>query len=165
MPLVHLANVPTVLVDIAAWGAIHAGTGYLVHRLSDTHFEVDTRLTVARRWEQGGRFYERVAIRRWKDRLPEAGDVFAGGVSKRSILGRDDDDLKKFAVETRRAELGHVLAAIASPVFAVWNTVPVTFVMVVYGVAVNAPFIAIQRYNRLRISRILTRRSRTSSSR
>jgi glycosyl-4,4'-diaponeurosporenoate acyltransferase len=164
MPLVHLTNIPTVIVDIAVWGAIHAGTGYLVHRLPDARFELDTALSRPRRWERGGRFYERLAIRRWKDRLPEAGDVFAGGVSKRSMVGRSDADLRRFAVETRRAELGHVLAAVASPVFVLWNTVPVTAVMIVYGVVVNAPFIAIQRYNRLRIARVLARRSSTSSS-
>lgn len=159
-----MANVPTVIVDIAAWGVIHAGTGYLVHRLGDRRFDHDTVLTHARRFERDGRSYERLAIRRWKDRLPEAGDTFAGGVSKRSMQGRDDADLRLFAVETRRAELGHLLAAVASPVFFIWNTVPVSVAMVVYGIAVNAPFIAIQRYNRLRISRVLARRSRTSAS-
>ena len=37
-------------------------------------------------------------------------------------------------------------------------------VMVLYGVAVNAPFIAIQRYNRLRVNRVLGRRTRRSSA-
>ena len=51
----------------------------------------------------------------------------------------------------------------AGPLFVLWNPPPVAVVMVVYGVAVNAPFIAIQRYNRLRASRVLARASRSSA--
>jgi len=36
-------------------------------------------------------------------------------------------------------------------------------VMVLYGVATNAPFIAIQRYNRARVARVLARRSASST--
>ena len=50
------------------------------------------------------------------------------------------------------------------PLFVLWNPPAVAAVMVAYGVVVNAPFIAIQRFNRLRIGRILARQSRSSSA-
>lgn len=146
-------------VDVAAWGAIHAGTGWYVHRLALARVDHDTWLTRGRRWERDGRRYERIGIRRWKDRLPEAGGLFPGGVSKRRLPSTDDAGLHRFAAETRRAEIGHWLAAAGGPVFVVWNTVPVTMVMVAYGIVVNSPFIAIQRYNRLRVVRISARRA------
>ena len=38
-----------------------------------------------------------------------------------------------------------------------WNPPWVALVMVGYGLAVNLPFIAIQRYNRTRVERVLAR--------
>ena len=165
IPLVHLGRPALVLVDIAAWAVVHTATGYAVHRAPASWFAADTWLTRGRAWERGGRCYERVRIRRWKDRLPEAGALFAGGMSKRHVPSHDDAGIAGFALETRRAEWGHWLAAAGSLPFGLWNPPAIAAVMVVYGVAVNAPFIAIQRYNRLRIGRVLSRRERAVSVR
>ena len=159
VPFFHLGNWAMVGLDIVAWGAIHAGTGYLAHRLPATFCERDTWLTRLRGWEQSGRLWRILRVHSWKDRLPEAGDVFEGGVSKRSLPALDDAGLLQFAASTRRAEIGHWSAAVCSPIFLVWNPLWITGVMVVYGLAVNAPFIAVQRYNRLRVSRVLVRRA------
>jgi glycosyl-4,4'-diaponeurosporenoate acyltransferase len=50
-----------------------------------------------RGFETGGRFYERwLKIKRWKDRLPEAGAIFRGGVSKRHVGAADRASLEWF---------------------------------------------------------------------
>lgn len=162
MPLIDVAKPTLLIIDIVAWGVIHAATGYLVHTLPSTWLEHGDWLYRPRRYERDGGLYERLAVKRWKDRLPEAGGLFPGGLSKRSLFGRDAEHLERFAVETRRAELGHWLAALGGPLFFLWNPPGIAAVMVVYAVAVNAPFIVIQRYNRLRIARVLLR-SRGSS--
>jgi len=162
--LVHLPNAVTVLLDVVAWGLVHAGTGYLAHRLPMRFLREDRALWRERRWERGGAFYRRtLRIARWKDRVPEAGALFAGGVSKRQVPADDAGGLERFVVETRRAETGHVLAMLPGPLFALWNPAGVAAVMVAYGVLVNLPFVAIQRYNRIRASRVLARaRSRSA---
>jgi len=159
VPIVHLGNWAMVGIDIAAWGAIHAGTGYLAHRLPESFCRRETWLTTSRWWERSGRLWTVLRVHSWKDRLPEAGNVFEGGVSKRSLPGFDDAGLLQFAASTRRAEIGHWSAAACSPIFLIWNPLWISGVMVAYGLAVNAPFIAIQRYNRLRVSRVLVRRA------
>lgn len=164
MPLVHLGNWPMLGLDIAAWAVIHAGTGYAAHRLSAGFCDRDTWLTSLRSWERSGRVWRILRVHAWKDRLPEAGAVFAGGLSKRALPGTSNTGLAEFAAATRRAEMGHWMAAVAAPVFVLWNPLWITGVMVAYGVAVNAPFIAIQRYNRLRVSRLLDRRSSRRAS-
>ena len=164
IPLVHLPYGPLVVVDIVAWAAFHTATGYAVHRAPLQWFDHDTWLTRPRGWERAGSAYERVAIRRWKDRLPEAGGLFAGGTSKRHVPGATAGGLTRLATETRRAEWGHWGAAACAPLFVLWNPLWIAAVMVLYGVAVNAPFIAIQRYNRLRINGLLGRRTRRSSA-
>jgi glycosyl-4,4'-diaponeurosporenoate acyltransferase len=153
-----------VLVDVGAWALIHSATGYAAHRVPLHRLQSDGWLLRLRRFEGDGRFYERLAIRRWKDALPEAGALFPGGVSKRRLPSPDAAGLQRFAAETRRAELGHWWAMAGGPLFALWNPPPIAAAMVAYGVLVNAPFIAIQRYNRARVSRALVRASRSSPS-
>jgi glycosyl-4,4'-diaponeurosporenoate acyltransferase len=152
-----------VLLDVVAWGVIHAGTGYLVHRLPATRFDHDTWLTRRRAVERDGDLYVDVfRIKRWKRWLPEAGALFAGGFDKKHLADVTDEYLTVYVRETRRAELGHWLAAAGAPLFALWNPGWIVPVMVAYAVAANGPCVLSQRYNRLRLLRILRRRSRSA---
>ena len=63
-----------------------------------------------------------------------------------------------------RSAFAHWLAATGAVLFALWNPPAIAAVMVVYGLTVNAPFIAIQRYNRLRVCRALGRRTGRGST-
>ena len=148
----------TVVVDVVAWGVFHATTGYAAHRLSDAWLDRDRRLLRLRGFESGGRWYRHwLRIDRWKDRLPEAGDLFTGGVSKRQLPGRDARGLQLFVRETRRAELAHWWAMCCGPVFVLWNPPFAAALLIGYGVLVNLPFIAIQRFNRARAVRLVDR--------
>jgi glycosyl-4,4'-diaponeurosporenoate acyltransferase len=166
VPAFRLAPVTNVAVDVIAWAVVHAATGYAVHRIPVRRLRRDNWLLRPRAFESEGRLYERFGIRRWKDALPEAGALFAGGVSKRRLPASDVGGLERFAAETRRAELGHWSALACGPLFVLWNPPAVAAVMIVYGVSVNVPFIVIQRYNRQRVGRVLarTRGSRPPSS-
>jgi glycosyl-4,4'-diaponeurosporenoate acyltransferase len=155
----------TVAVDVAAWAVIHASTGYLVHRLPLRLFARDRMPWRERGWERGGDLYvHRFRIKRWKRFLPEAGGWFAGGFDKKQLRAVNDGYLERYAAETRRAETGHVLAAAMAPLFFLWNPYPVGVVMLVYGVVANLPCVLAQRYNRLRILRVLARRRRLRPS-
>lgn len=148
----------TVLVDVLAWGVIHAATGYAAHRLGERRLSRDGWLLRPRRFERGGHWYRRrLRIHRWKDAVPEAGALFAGGISKRELPAYDADGLRLFVRETRRAELGHWWALFGSPVFVLWNPPLAAVLLLLYGVGINLPFIAIQRYNRFRILPLLDR--------
>ena len=145
-----------VAVDVVAWGVVHASTGYLVHRLPARTFERDRWLWRERAVEGGGRLYVRVfRVRRWKRWLPEAGDLFRGGFDKSRLRSRAPEYLRRYVQETRRAELGHVLAAAGSVLFFLWNPWPLGLFMVLYGVVANAPCVISQRYNRIRLRRLL----------
>jgi len=145
-----------IAVDVVAWGLVHASTGYLVHRLPARAFDRDGWLWRERAVERGGRLYVRVfRVRRWKRRLPEAGDLFRGGFDKSRLRSRDPGYLRDYVRETRRAELGHLLAAAGALLFFLWNPCPLGLVMVLYGVVANAPCVISQRFNRLRLRRLL----------
>ena len=148
-----------VIVDGAVWAGWSAVVGLRAARLPRRALDHDTWLTRARRWERKGRWYEHLRIRSWKDRLPEAGGWF-GGRSKRHLDGssRSEDVLRTFAAETRRAELVHWAILVAAPLFILWNPPALFAAMVGYALVANLPCIAIQRYNRARIRRVLDRR-------
>ncbi|HEX2574723.1 MAG TPA: hypothetical protein VHK88_00150 [Aquihabitans sp.] len=158
MPVVELSNLAILAANVALWAVAHAGSGYVAHRLPLDRLQRDGPLLRLRAVERGGRLYERLGIRRWKDRLPEAGALFRDGLSKRSLPGGRAEGLERFAAETRRAERGHWLSLTCLPLFVLWNPPVGVALMVAYGVLVNLPFIAIQRYNRARVQRVLARR-------
>lgn len=153
-----MRNAPVIIaLDIIAWGAFHAGTGYLAHRLGDRQLSRDNWLLRLRAYENS-RWYRRWwRIERWKDRVPEAGALFAGGISKSRLPSPGRGGLALFVRETRRAELAHWGAMACGPLFALWNDPLPTALLISYGVVVNLPFIAIQRYNRGRALAILNR--------
>jgi glycosyl-4,4'-diaponeurosporenoate acyltransferase len=149
------------VLDVAAWGAWSAAVGYVGHRRPDTAFAADRWWSRLRRFERGGRWYERrLRIKAWKDRLPEAGALFAGGTSKRAIPTGVDRrvGLEALVVATRRAEWVHLVIPLLVPVFLLWNDEWVLAPMAVYAVAANLPCLLVQRYNRARALAALGRR-------
>lgn len=119
-------------------------------------------ITALRAWERSGNWWQRYfRVRRWKDRVPDAGAVFEGGRSKRQIGSRADSDLTRFRLETIRAERVHWLILASTPVHLIWCRPTIAIGMVVFGLAFNLPFVIIQRYNRGRIDRVLARRTRS----
>lgn len=159
MPLVELSDGALVVADVVAWGLVSLIVGYSAHRLPLHRLDHDTSLTRLRPFEHGGRVYERrLRITRWKDRVPEAGQVFAGGVSKRTVTRAD---LDRYLIETRRAELTHWGIMAAAPLFLLWNPPAIWLLMVAYALVANLPCLVIQRYNRARVLRILERRRRS----
>jgi glycosyl-4,4'-diaponeurosporenoate acyltransferase len=142
----------TIAVDVIAWGVFHSATGYAAYRLDESRLSRDGWLLRPRRFETAGRWYRRwLRVHRWKDKMPEAGNLFRGGLSKRHLPGRDVAALQLFVRETRRAELTHWWAMWCGPIFILWNPPLAAALLVLYGVLVNLPFIVIQRYNRFRI--------------
>jgi glycosyl-4,4'-diaponeurosporenoate acyltransferase len=143
-----------VLVDVAVWGVWGVAVGLAGARLAADGLLRDRWLTKIRPWERQGLAWRRLGVRRWKDRLPEAGTMF-GGASKRVLPGRSANGLQAFAAETRRAEYAHWVAPVPLLAMVWWNPLWVTACMAVYAVAANAPCIVVQRYNRGRIEGIL----------
>ncbi len=150
-------NVWLAALDAGVWAAWSALAGYVAHRLSVERLGRDGWLFRLRRApERVARRYERrLRIKRWKSLLPEAGDVFRGGFSKRRLLRHDRPYLERFVVETRRAELTHWLIMGAVPFFFLWNPWWLGLAMLAYGFIANVPCLLTQRYNRARLLRAL----------
>ena len=149
-----------VLISVA-WVVIEVGSGYVTNRVPLRLFERDGPLTRTRSWERGGEVYVRLLrVHRWKDALPEAGAMFAGGFAKRGLLTRSARHLERFIAETRRAELTHWLPVALSLSFFAWNPPHVAVWMPIIGFLGNLPFIVVQRYVRPRLERLRAHSSR-----
>ncbi len=138
------------------WIVFHLGSGYVAHRLPLHLLVALPVIGSSYTWEEKGKFYAWLWIRRWKDALPEAGGFFRGGFCKRHLHGTDANDLDRFAQETCRAEYSHWLTWSMALTFFAWNPWQIGVVMLIYGAVTNAPFILVQRYNRARLRRILS---------
>ncbi len=166
LPIVRVAAWVALVLNIVLWASAQVLAGYAAHRLPATRLERDGWLLRLRSFEDGGRWYQRVLhIGRWKDRLPEAGAFFEGGVTKRTLPGRSEGGVERFAAETRRAELAHWASFACLPFCVIWNDFLGVALMVTYGLVVNLPLIAIQRYNRGRTQRILGARAQRRAGR
>ena len=145
--------------NAALWAAVQVTTGYLAHRIPTHVLERENPITKQRSVERNGKLYEdTLRIKRWKHKLPEAGAAFAGGFDKGALRhGKDPDYLRTYIRETRRAELAHWLALTPTPLFVKHNPWLIAVCMPIYAAAVNGPCIAAQRYNRIRLKRLLER--------
>jgi glycosyl-4,4'-diaponeurosporenoate acyltransferase len=142
--------------DVLGWPVIHLSIAALILRLPLTKFAGNGFLYTVRSWERDGKFYGRwLAIRRWKSWLPD-GAPWLGGFRKDRLRSRDREYLRRFMLETRRAECAHWCMLGCLPFFFLWNPPWACWVMTAYAVAANGPCVVAQRYNRAVLSRLIS---------
>lgn len=156
MPLVDLSTFWIISIDIAAWAVLHLGISHVLFRMPRSRFENDTALTRIRPWEQQGETWQRLFnVKRWKDRLPDGDTLIGKGFPKKRLGGASAEYVQRFISESRRAEWTHWLLIPPAFLFFLWNPPWAGWIMVIYSLAANLPFILIQRYNRPRLVRLL----------
>ena len=154
--LFHLPTIVTIGIDIAAWFVIHMGVSYLMTRQPLTSFNVNSWLYRKRQWERNGKFYEKFfRLKSWKRRLPDGAAIFKHGFEKKRLKETSNDYLDSFLRDTCRAELTHWIIFLFGPLFLIWNLLWVGIVMILYATVVNMPCVITQRYNRIRLQRIV----------
>ena len=140
-----------VILNVALWPLIQIALAWGFLRMPADWFSPPASF-------ESARFYERfLGIKHWKDRLPDGAAWFGGGFAKARLPSADPDYLRRFIAETWRGELCHRCAFLFVPVFFLWNPWWGNLVMICYALAANGPCILAQRYNRIRIRRLLHR--------
>jgi glycosyl-4,4'-diaponeurosporenoate acyltransferase len=157
--LVALSWQAALAVDASAWVVWGVAVGWWMARRPVDALRGDGPLLRLRRFERGGRWYERrLGIKQWKGHLPEAGTWF-GGLSKRTLPDQAAGGLPRYRVECLRAELTHWLALLPLVVFPLWSPWWLVAALAVGGLAFNVPCILVPRYNRARVDAALARRA------
>ncbi len=148
------------LVQWDGWILLLAITiGCLVFQLSgslialaipDAWYTKDHRMFRMRRYEKEGTFYEKAfKISRWKPYLPDGGTY-----KKKHLKDFRLSSLEKFIIESKRAELSHILGLIPFVFFILFTPAYVWPILGVYALLVNVPCWMAQRYNRPRVERL-----------
>ena len=144
-----------ILLNVGGWLAIQLGLAWMFTKMPVEWFNPG----IAFNWERGGRFYEVVfRIKSWKNRLPDGARWFGGGFAKRTLSGTNLDYLQRFIRETWRGELCHWFAIGFTPLFFLWNPWWGDWIIAAYALAANLPCILVQRFNRVRFRRLLSRK-------
>ncbi|WP_276937687.1 hypothetical protein [Ferrimicrobium acidiphilum] len=149
-----MSNLVAVAIAVVFWVGASLLIGLVGSRLSLGTLRSIARVAWWLRGPSVGWYRRQLQIETWKDRLPEAGG-FGGGMSKRHLLTRQRSALERMYLETVRAELVHTGLLAVQWVPVLWLHAGFRVLPVAYAVIANLPFIAVQRYNRLRLSRIV----------
>lgn len=151
-----------IIRDVAIWFALHMLIVYICHKIPDRFYQDADRYFKLASFENEGKFYERyLIIKKWKTLLPDGGRINKYGFEKK-IKKRDQKYLEKFHFETKRAELIHVLGLLSSSIFLTIHRLPFGLFIFAFAALFDIPFIAIQRYNRPRIEKLMKRKRRHS---
>ena len=142
-----------VVIDIAVIVVISVFIGFLAPRFPARWLSRDRFLLHLMGWESPQR-YRRLRVPWLAAHLPELGAVF-GGQSKASLPGFDSVALGIYLAEVRRAEIVHWVSFFSWVPLAFFNPWWLTAIFAGIVILGNAPFIAILRFNRVRILRVL----------
>jgi glycosyl-4,4'-diaponeurosporenoate acyltransferase len=156
--ILHLSGLFAVAVDIAVWLAIHLAVVMSTARMQPDSFNPESWLYRQRTWERGGKTYKSaLKVKKWKRLLPDGATVFKGGFRKKHLGKADAAYLRRFILETCRAEFTHWVILLFALIFFVWNEWWIGLIMVAYALTTNMPCIVVQRYNRMRLERVYER--------
>lgn len=165
MQLVELPGVWTIIVDILAWAVFHIGISYGMLKVPDRFFSEKDSWFKPASWEENGQVWQRwFRIQQWKRHLPDGTIFLRSGYDKSSLRGTSVETLEQFIVETKRGELTHWVSMLPAGLFFLWNPPWAGWIMVLYAVAFNLPFILSQRYNRPRLERLCERKKERSQA-
>ncbi len=100
------------------------------------------------KWEKNGKIYDKIAIRKWKSKVPDMSRYLRFLMPKKVVSGTTSKDIKALIKETCIAEMVHIALIVLS--LAVLFICPGRAGVILYILcfAGNLPFILIQRYNR-----------------
>lgn len=119
---IALATVISVIIEIALDG-IFAG---LVHAIPDKYFDINKKVFNVRKSER--KFYEKIKIRSWKDKVWELGAL--GGFRKNKLLKPNDKEyLAKFIIEVNIGQVVHIVDMIVG--FGVMLILPYNFCLTI----------------------------------
>jgi glycosyl-4,4'-diaponeurosporenoate acyltransferase len=159
MRILYLPDTISILLCFVIWPVFQVLAALLCKRLPDQFLKPRSFYFRAHRWEKSGRFYEHfLRIKKWKRLLPDGGAAFKDGYRKKHLTDLSEKNLERFLVESCRAELTHLLAIPPVIVFGLFVPPFVIPIMLLYALAVNAPCMAAQRYNRPRVTALLEKR-------
>lgn len=105
-------------------------------------------------FEKEGRFWRKLGVHRWKDKVPDMSRLL-GDMVKKQLAPDGKTDYALLVQETCVAECVHCwLIVLSVGMLFLWKSVWSWLLWLVYNLLGNVSFILIQRYNRPRLLRL-----------
>lgn len=137
--------------------AIGIASHYIGNALPRRWFRADAFPYRSFAWEQEGKIYRRIGVQHWKEKLPDMSKICGDMVRKEIACRPTAESMERLVAESCVAECVHFcLILLSLPVLAIC---PGAGGWVVFGLCFlgNFPFMLIQRYNRPRLVKALSR--------
>ena len=145
------------ILDMALLGILATPLGRLMARLplNGKRFPFQ-----ALPFEKNGKLYEKLGIRRWKNKVPDMSKILTKILPPKKVSFRDDvEKLEVLVKETCVAESVHIiLCLLGLGLLAIWPGPGGMVMTALYLLLGNLPFIVIQRYNRPRLLSLLEKK-------
>lgn len=111
------------------------------------------------KFENYGKIYEKLKIKKWKDKLPDASviinKIVPGFMPKKRLDEFSKDKIQTLIKESCIAEINHFIVSILGLYcIRIWKKSGGLIISILY-IIFNIPFILIQRYNRPRLLKML----------
>ncbi|NJP40561.1 hypothetical protein HCH52_05795 [Oscillospiraceae bacterium HV4-5-C5C] len=109
----------------------------------------------SRPWEKGGKIYDHLSIRKWKDKVPDMSKIRSKMLPKKLSENRTSQSLDRLIRETCVAETVHkALILLGLGCILIWRGKGGVLLSFLWALG-NCLYIMIQRYNRPRLIRLL----------
>ena len=148
-----------VVLNIFLMASYHAFILFLCKNLKISFFNPDKKIYKIKSWELNGSFYIKfLRIKKWKDKLPQY--VAKDGFSKKTLRKNlNKEYISRFIIETCIAEWNHLMGCMYFVISFLVNSGFYAIIFSVLAIILNIPFLFIQRYNRIRLYKLLNRNS------
>lgn len=111
------------------------------------------------RFEQGGKFYERLQIHKWQNKVPDMSKIVPSLMPPKKLTGDYEEKLPRMIEETCVAEFIHGLLCFSGlACIGLWQGIGGWVVSLINIALFNLPFVLIQRYNRPRLGKLMRKR-------
>lgn len=115
-------------------------------------------------WERGGRIYDKLKVRAWKDKMPDVSRLIKSMVPKRISGKAKLEELETLIAESCVAEIIHWGLIIAGlPLLIIWRGLGGIICYIIWSLG-NLVFVIIQRYNRPRFRAVCDRLMRAEAA-
>ncbi|MFZ3070668.1 MAG: hypothetical protein WA110_06065 [Anaerolineaceae bacterium] len=158
MRIIFLEPGVTFIVDILVWVFFHLSIGSWSSRLPVESFNYDSRFYLSKTWEKGGEIYQKLfKVRSWKKFIPSGAALYKEAYEIKHLTEFSVENVRIWLKESCRSEFCHWIMILPGFLFSLWNNVGMEWVMIAYAVLNNAVPIIMQRYNRPRVRKLLTK--------
>jgi len=156
MQIIFLPGAWAIILCFLVWPVLQTTAALLCSRMPEKWLDPGLFFFRAHRWEKDGSVYKTVfRVHVWKKYLPDSGTILPGTYKKKSLDDFSEANLRKYLLESCRAEMTHWFAIPPFLIFGLFTPSYVIGFMLIYALLVNVPCILAQRYNRPRILKFI----------